>query len=445
MDPLQLLREFACSGRLEEVSLEAEDVKFGSSYSFPRSTLVSYKQNKGRGDHYPLEAVVYFIRNVDQAVKEYAVYRKNASGARVAAVQVLDRGDLADYLQGRKETSECIQPLPLAAVLVPAPEAPAAAEGDAARGAADEGERRLLGEVRAHERVLVDRLSVLRCPRKHLGRVLDMAKRVGLLSAEERKRYLRGQAEGPKGVPPPAPRAIPTVPSNRDRRPPDAASYFVQRGVPDPAALGIVTGESRQAGSSKVAKRSADAAPAQRPADKRPRKRGSSIPIIVVPKGAQAKLTMHNAPEFLEQSRYVPALEARQAKGIRKDKMLVVRRTVNREEPVLYHVVEDFPSDPDEASRVAACFVQGARWQFKGWPFKGVDRGDMVDCFEHVRGFYLRFQDEAVPKDVASWNVRVLTLNRDNRYEDAAVALQFWDALDEFVSRAEHLRDALTY
>lgn len=50
----------------------------------------------------------------------------------------------------------------------------------------------------------------------------------------------------------------------------------------------------------------------------------------VVPKGAQAKLTMHNAPEFLEQSRYVPALEARQAKGIRKDKMLVVRRTVNR-------------------------------------------------------------------------------------------------------------------
>ena len=61
-------------------------------------------------------------------------------------------------------------------------------------------------------------------------------------------------------------------------------------------------------------------------------------------------------------------------------------------------MVEDFPSDPDEASRVAACFVQGARWQFKGWPFKGVDRGDMVDCFEHVRGFYLRFQDEAVPK-----------------------------------------------
>lgn len=46
---------------------------------------------------------------------------------------------------------------------------------------------------------------------------------------------------------------------------------------------------------------------------------------------------------------------------------------------------------------------------------------------------------------MASWNVRVLTLNRDNRYEDAAVALQFWDALDEFVSRAEHLRDALTY
>lgn len=63
-----------------------------------------------------------------------------------------------------------------------------------------------------------------------------------------------------------------------------------------------------------------------------------------------------------------------------------------------YHVVEEFPKAVADQERVAACFVQGARWQFKGWPIPGVDRGDMVECFHRICGFYLRFNDEKVPQ-----------------------------------------------
>lgn len=51
----------------------------------------------------------------------------------------------------------------------------------------------------------------------------------------------------------------------------------------------------------------------------------------------------------------------------------------------------------------------------------------------------------AALQEVKTWNVKVLTLNRANRYEDAAVALQFWDALDDFITRSARLRETLKF
>ena len=90
---------------------------------------------------------------------------------------------------------------------------------------------------------------------------------------------------------------------------------------------------------------------------------------------------------------------------------------------------------------MVACFVLGAKWQFKGWPFEGSDRGDLVRVFDQVRGFYVKYKDEKVPDDVRSWNVKVLSVDKVNRYEDAAVARSFWEEVDYFIRRTARLRD----
>lgn len=39
-----------------------------------------------------------------------------------------------------------------------------------------------------------------------------------------------------------------------------------------------------------------------------------------------------------------------------------------------------------------------------------------VELFLRVRGYYLHFQDIAVPEQVTKWNVKVLTLQRNKRH-----------------------------
>lgn len=52
--------------------------------------------------------------------------------------------------------------------------------------AAEAAEVAVLRGIQAHERPIRDRVSVLRCPRKSLSKVLDQAVRVGLASQEAR-------------------------------------------------------------------------------------------------------------------------------------------------------------------------------------------------------------------------------------------------------------------
>jgi len=80
---------------------------------------------------------------------------------------------------------------------------------------------------------------------------------------------------------------------------------------------------------------------------------------------------------------------------------------------------------------VVACLVHGARWQFRGWGFAGADRGDLVETFDRLAGFYLRYADETTPPDVRGWNCKVLVLQRAARYEDAALVRDLWATVDE--------------
>lgn len=40
--------------------------------------------------------------------------------------------------------------------------------------------------------------------------------------------------------------------------------------------------------------------------------------------------------------------------------------------------------------------LQGKPWQFKEFPFKGADKGDMVDTFSNIFGAYFHYKGDAV-------------------------------------------------
>lgn len=44
----------------------------------------------------------------------------------------------------------------------------------------------------------------------------------------------------------------------------------------------------------------------------------------------------------------------------------------------------------------AASCCQGKPWQFKDFPFKGADKGDMVETFSNIFGAFFHYKDEKV-------------------------------------------------
>lgn len=75
---------------------------------------------------------------------------------------------------------------------------------------------------------------------------------------------------------------------------------------------------------------------------------------------------------FLEKGEYKTAEACRQEGDLRKpDGTVEIWRKQGRQKPVLYHAMEGCPARTDATwRRVVAVFVQGKKWQFKGWPFK---------------------------------------------------------------------------
>lgn len=66
----------------------------------------------------------------------------------------------------------------------------------------------------------------------------------------------------------------------------------------------------------------------------------------------------------------------------------------------------------------------------------GAKSGNLIELFNKVRGFYIRYSDEKVPDAVKAWNVKILTLEKDARHRDEAVLREFWDQLDAFLVKA---------
>ncbi|KIY94217.1 putative Parafibromin [Monoraphidium neglectum] len=118
-----------------------------------------------------------------------------------------------------------------------------------------------------------------------------------------------------------------------------------------------------------------------------------------------------------------------------KPASLTIKRTMLRDKPTPYVITDKAPAKgSSDWRRVVAVIVQGKAWQFKDFPFKGADTGNLVDTFHNVLGIYPHYADERPPDTVRSWNVRLVPLQREGRFLDRAAVLDVFKALDAFLA-----------
>ncbi|XP_022654088.1 parafibromin-like [Varroa jacobsoni] len=157
-----------------------------------------------------------------------------------------------------------------------------------------------------------------------------------------------------------------------------------------------------------------------------PQKRVSRTPIIIIPAATTSLITMFNAKDILEDLKFISSDEKRKA-GVRREQAVIIQhRRVGSTLTQPYKVIDD-PRHlrPEDWDRVAAVFVQGPTWQFKGWPWGG----NPVEIFARIRAFHMKWDEEALDSNVEKWSVTVIQLSKYKRHLDRANLLHFWEIL----------------
>ncbi|CAI5515818.1 unnamed protein product [Closterium sp. Naga37s-1] len=337
-------------------------------------------------------------------------------------------------------------------------------------GMSEEEEREAIRELIKRERPVRDRETVLLCPRKKdaFASVLAMLNR----REHERKKLDVAHREASKRGHPPAPSS--SARPSRDARgggaganggggsgaagSSAAAAGGSGSGALVVASQGKAEGQHGRSQPSNPPPSSRHAHPHGKPEHQSQHKQHGSaggsgsgsgstaaagaslVPIILVPSAAQTLINIFNVKDFLEDGAYVPAEEKAKAAGGKRPEMVAVQRRMGRDKAVVYHV-RDRPEGLSKRDwdRVAAVFVLGKEWQFKGWPFK-----DHVDILSKVMGVFVRFEDDSVESaaTVNQWNCSILAISKYKRHQDRTAALTFWDRLDKFLAAR---KSVLTY
>lgn len=161
-------------------------------------------------------------------------------------------------------------------------------------------------------------------------------------------------------------------------------------------------------------------------------------PIIVVPKGMTAPITLTNAHEFFANSRFVPRdTMMQQLRSERAAPKTDFGRNVGSRlggGRVEYELMDNPRSrlnTPRDWERVVAVVALGQPWQFKDWPGP---YGEPAQLFGRTFGFYVEMEGDKTAVDVQGWSVTRSKLNRDKRGLDSVTYASFWNALDEWMT-----------
>lgn len=153
------------------------------------------------------------------------------------------------------------------------------------------------------------------------------------------------------------------------------------------------------------------------------------LPIIIVGPGVSDSINMYNAKDFLQDGSFISGIEKKNQTDYKPTELLIKRKKNGAD--VFYKVVDSATKfGPTEWGRVVAVFAGGTAWQFKGWKWS-----DPVVLFTNVSGFHVKYENEPLPETVKSWNVKMLTISKQQTkaHLAATASTQFWDTVDKFL------------
>lgn len=194
---------------------------------------------------------------------------------------------------------------------------------------------------------------------------------------------------------------------------------------------------STKKGSSSSSKKPSSSSTGKSPSTKRAYLIGKR-PIIVLPKGMAAPITMVNAYDFFAESKFIP-----------RDKMQKLLRTTGQQPKTVFtrsvnarlgggkveYELMDNPKSKLHSSkdweRVVAVIALGQSWQMKDWPGP---YGNPVELFVRTYGFYVGMEGDKIPTELQGWSVKQARLNRDKRGLDSVTYASFWNGLDEWMT-----------
>jgi parafibromin len=162
-------------------------------------------------------------------------------------------------------------------------------------------------------------------------------------------------------------------------------------------------------------------------------------PIIIVPKGMTAPITLINAHEFFGNAKFVPrdVMMKKQGAAAKNSAPTAFSRRISPRLGgglVEYEIMDNPKTKLHTAKdweRVVAVVALGASWQFKDWPDV---YSDPVHLFGKTFGVYIGMEGAKMPAELQGWSVLSQTLNRDKRGLDSVTYASFWNGLDEFMS-----------
>lgn len=341
-------------GELDRIEGDGEGgYRFGASdYRFDGTAETAFRSKQG--NLYTLDSILFFVRNHHL---KHIDYLQSARAHRIPPVTLPDRKPLLDYLLGRISSADSIEPTTSIATTRPP-----------ARGVPFDNNNSSIVQVatqisssppplpshhppsppldytsmiRALERPLKDRESLLLCRHRNFHEILVSATR-----REEDRHRLESQQRKDGLV------AKSRLLSGADLHLP-SDDHHHRLGL-DPTAK-----PKMHLKGSKV---------------------GEGVPIILVPSAFQTLITIYNVKEFLEDGVFVPTdAKVKQLRpGSTKPDCVTVQKKFSRDRVVAAYEVRDKPSalKSEDWDRVVAVFVLGKEWQFKDWPFK-----DHVEIF----------------------------------------------------------------
>lgn len=149
-------------------------------------------------------------------------------------------------------------------------------------------------------------------------------------------------------------------------------------------------------------------------------------PIIIVSPATTALISLSNIKAFLEEGRFEPPSMKRPENGV-----AIIHHESDKLVPTAHNIMVvdnvDLFTKPEYWDRVVAIFTTGQAWQFAKYKYTKPEA-----LFQKYPGYILTYTGDVVPKQIAEWNVNVVSVDRgEKRFRDKMIVRDLWMQLEK--------------